>query len=65
MLTCKELEKPNKIRLGNWEVKVLSKDQLMYAATDAFVSWHLYEILKSFPDLPKPQNEEKVEALPS
>ncbi|KAK2644034.1 hypothetical protein Ddye_019229 [Dipteronia dyeriana] len=50
MLVCKELPKPNKIRLGNWEANVLSKDQLQYAATDAFASWHLYQVLKSLPD---------------
>ncbi|KAF8402155.1 hypothetical protein HHK36_013107 [Tetracentron sinense] len=41
MLTCKQLEKPNKIRLGDWEADVLSRKQLQYAATDAFVSWYL------------------------
>ncbi|GAB4844067.1 hypothetical protein Ancab_014031 [Ancistrocladus abbreviatus] len=52
MLTCKQLLKPNKIRLGNWETDVLSKAQLQYAATDAFASWYLYQVLKSFPDKP-------------
>ncbi|KAH9680391.1 Werner Syndrome-like exonuclease [Citrus sinensis] len=50
MLVCKELKKPNRIRLGNWEADVLSKDQLLYAATDAFASWHLYQVLKSLPE---------------
>ncbi|XP_022947132.1 Werner Syndrome-like exonuclease [Cucurbita moschata] len=49
-LISKELPKPSKIRLGNWEVAVLSKEQLHYAATDAFASWYLHEILKGFPD---------------
>ncbi|KAF9663494.1 hypothetical protein SADUNF_Sadunf17G0056300 [Salix dunnii] len=49
-LVCKELQKPNKIRLGNWEVDVLSKEQLQYAATDAFASWQLYQVLKSLPN---------------
>ncbi|KAM0949557.1 putative DNA helicase [Dioscorea sansibarensis] len=49
-LTCKELEKPKKIRLGNWETDFLSKAQLQYAATDAFVSWYLYQVLRSFAD---------------
>ncbi|KAJ8774368.1 hypothetical protein K2173_011617 [Erythroxylum novogranatense] len=44
-LVCKELLKPNKIRLGNWEVDILSKHQLEYAATDAFASWHLYQVI--------------------
>ena len=39
-----QLQKPNKIRLGNWEVDVLSKEQLQYAATDAFASWQLYQV---------------------
>ncbi|KAK0606928.1 hypothetical protein LWI29_006403 [Acer saccharum] len=58
-LICKELQKPNKIRLGNWEVGVLSKDQLQYAATDAFASWHLYQVLKSLPDIVKVAAEER------
>ncbi|KAE8708760.1 Werner Syndrome-like exonuclease [Hibiscus syriacus] len=55
-LICKrvlQLPKPKKIRLGNWELYPLSKEQLQYAATDAFASWHLYQIttvLKSLPD---------------
>jgi hypothetical protein len=39
-----QLQKPNKIRLGNWQVDVLSKEQLQYAATDAFASWQLYQV---------------------
>ncbi|KAL6342667.1 hypothetical protein AAG906_013073 [Vitis piasezkii] len=54
-----QLLKPNKIRLGNWEADVLSKAQLEYAATDAFASWYLYEVLKSFPDTA----ENKIEEL--
>ncbi|CAA3016664.1 Werner Syndrome-like exonuclease isoform X1 [Olea europaea subsp. europaea] len=50
MVICRQLPKPNKIRLGNWEVEVLSKEQLKYAATDAYVSWYLYQVLKSFPE---------------
>ncbi|KFK36276.1 hypothetical protein AALP_AA4G101500 [Arabis alpina] len=49
-LVCKELLKPNRIRLGNWEVRPLSREQLQYAATDAYVSWHLYQVLKDLPD---------------
>ncbi|KAK6161694.1 hypothetical protein DH2020_005075 [Rehmannia glutinosa] len=40
---CCDLPKPNKIRLGNWEVDVLSMEQIKYAATDAYVSWYLYQ----------------------
>ncbi|KAK9901443.1 hypothetical protein M0R45_002127 [Rubus argutus] len=58
-LICKQLLKPNKIRLGNWETKYLSKEQLQYAATDAFASWYLYEVLRSLPDV---ENLEKVTA---
>ncbi|KAL8525271.1 hypothetical protein ACS0TY_014773 [Phlomoides rotata] len=43
MLICKQLPKPSKIRLGNWEVDALSNEQLKYAATDAYVSWYLYQ----------------------
>lgn len=49
-LVCKELLKPNRIRLGNWEFYPLSKQQLQYAATDAYASWHLYKVLKDLPD---------------
>ncbi|XP_019705351.1 3'-5' exonuclease isoform X2 [Elaeis guineensis] len=49
-VTCKQLEKPRKIRLGNWETNVLSTEQLQYAATDAFACWYLYQVLKGFPD---------------
>jgi len=50
MITCKELPKPGNIRMGNWEAYVLSKQQLQYAATDAYISWYLYEVLRSLPD---------------
>ncbi|KAK4768531.1 hypothetical protein SAY87_003672 [Trapa incisa] len=50
-LVSKQLPKPKNIRLGNWEALFLSKEQLEYAAMDAFASWHLYEVLKSLPDL--------------
>ncbi|KAJ4846047.1 hypothetical protein Tsubulata_002564 [Turnera subulata] len=46
----KELSKPNRIRLGNWEVDPLSNDQIKYAATDAFASLHLHQVLRSLPD---------------
>ncbi|XP_021749162.1 Werner Syndrome-like exonuclease isoform X1 [Chenopodium quinoa] len=55
--TCKQLLKPKKIRLGNWEADPLSKAQLRYAATDAFASWYLYEVLETFSDLPENQKE--------
>lgn len=50
MLICKQLPKPEKIRLGNWEADFLLKEQLEYAATDAFVSWYLYQALNCLPD---------------
>lgn len=40
-----QLRKPNKIKLGNWEANFLSKEQLDYAATDAFASWYLYQVI--------------------
>ncbi|KAL6569503.1 hypothetical protein OROMI_014017 [Orobanche minor] len=52
------LPKPKRIRLGNWEVKVLSQEQLKYAATDAYASWYLYQALKSLPDAVVPKSEE-------
>ncbi|XP_009608577.1 3'-5' exonuclease-like isoform X2 [Nicotiana tomentosiformis] len=50
-LLAKQLPKPSKIRLGNWEANELSKEKLYYAATDAFVSWYLYQALKSLPEI--------------
>nr|XP_016438658.1 PREDICTED: Werner Syndrome-like exonuclease isoform X2 [Nicotiana tabacum] len=50
-LLTKQLPKPSKIRLGNWEANELSKEKLHYAATDAFVSWYLYQALKSLPEI--------------
>ncbi|KAL0451996.1 UNVERIFIED_CONTAM: Werner Syndrome-like exonuclease [Sesamum latifolium] len=50
---CCSFPKPKKIRLGNWEVAVLSQEQLNYAATDAYVSWYLYQVLKNLPDPPE------------
>uniref|UniRef100_A0A2N9EHG0 3'-5' exonuclease n=1 Tax=Fagus sylvatica TaxID=28930 RepID=A0A2N9EHG0_FAGSY len=49
-LISKELHKPKEIRLGNWEKFFLSKEQLDYAATDAFASWYLYKVLEGLPD---------------
>ncbi|XP_057959874.1 3'-5' exonuclease isoform X2 [Malania oleifera] len=49
-IICKQLHKPNKIRLGNWEADFLSKEQLQYAATDAYASWYLYQLLQNLPD---------------
>ncbi|CAJ1849207.1 unnamed protein product [Sphenostylis stenocarpa] len=49
-LLSKQLKKPNKIRLGNWETPVLSKEQLQYAATDAFASWCLHQAIKDLPE---------------
>lgn len=48
-IICKELPKPGKVRLGNWEVGVLSQEKLEYAATDAFASWYLYKALENLP----------------
>ncbi|KAJ8616787.1 hypothetical protein MRB53_036159 [Persea americana] len=65
-LTCKQLAKPGKIRMGNWETNVLSKEQLRYAATDAFASWYLYQVLRSFPDAAETQGvDEKVNSAQS
>ncbi|KAI3826619.1 hypothetical protein L1987_00668 [Smallanthus sonchifolius] len=62
-LTCKQVLKPSKIRLGNWEANPLSTEQLKYAATDAFVSWHLFEVLNRLPDPDTCTNEVVEEAV--
>ncbi|VFQ66859.1 unnamed protein product [Cuscuta campestris] len=54
-----ELPKPSNLRLGNWDTPVLSKEHLSYVATDAFVSWHLYQVLKSLPDAPMPKHMDR------
>lgn len=68
VLLNKQLNKFMKIRCGNWEALFLSKEQQLYAATDAFASWHLYQVLKSLPDAQRndiENNEEKLTvALP-
>ncbi|CAI9117570.1 OLC1v1018975C1 [Oldenlandia corymbosa var. corymbosa] len=65
MLICKQLPKPHNIRLGNWEANVLSDEQLKYAATDAFVSWYLFQVLKSLPEAEISQTDkEPVAAAP-
>ncbi|KAG4923054.1 hypothetical protein JHK82_048954 [Glycine max] len=64
-LLSKQLKKPNKIRLGNWEAPVLSKEQLEYAATDAFASWCLYQAIKDLPDAQKVTDRSgQVDAVP-
>ncbi|XP_076897674.1 3'-5' exonuclease-like [Bidens hawaiensis] len=64
-LTCKQVLKPSKIRLGNWERNPLSAEQLNYAATDAFVSWHLFEVLNRLPDSDTHTNEVAETVAPS
>lgn len=49
-LISRQIPKPSRIRLGNWEAAPLSKAQLEYAATDAYASWYLYEVLNRFSD---------------
>ncbi|KAD5803698.1 hypothetical protein E3N88_15058 [Mikania micrantha] len=64
-LICKQqVLKPSKIRLGNWEANPLSAEQQKYAATDAFVSWHLFEVLNRLPERETCTNE-AVEAVAS
>ncbi|KAK4585661.1 hypothetical protein RGQ29_023067 [Quercus rubra] len=66
-LISKELRKPNKIKLGNWETNFLSKEQLDYAATDAFASWYLYQVLEGLPnpEVAVCQGSEKLEGATS
>jgi ribonuclease D len=37
-----DISKPRKIRLGNWDNKVLNLDQITYAAYDALLSRDIY-----------------------
>ncbi|XP_054805681.1 3'-5' exonuclease-like [Prosopis cineraria] len=59
-LLSKQLKKPSKIRLGNWEALPLSVQQLEYAATDAYASWYLYQVISELPDPQLAPAEETV-----
>ncbi|KAK2443198.1 Werner Syndrome exonuclease [Trifolium repens] len=64
-LLSKQLKKPSKIRMGNWETPFLSKEQLEYAATDAFASWFLYQTIKDLPDVQDVTNKgSEVDGVP-
>jgi len=41
-------------KMTNWEARVLTDQQLMYAATDAWIGLHLYQTLRSRPIVEKP-----------
>ncbi|XP_028759733.1 Werner Syndrome-like exonuclease [Neltuma alba] len=62
-LLSKQLKKPSKIRLGNWEALPLSEQQLDYAAIDAYVSWYLYQVIKELPDHQLAAVEGRVEDI--
>ncbi|MCO5593524.1 hypothetical protein L7F22_047538 [Adiantum nelumboides] len=49
-LIGKQVDKNASIRMGDWEVDKLSEAQLQYAATDAFASLYLFQVLLTFPD---------------
>lgn len=38
-----------KAKISNWELRVLSNEQIMYAATDAWIGLKLYETIKNCP----------------
>lgn len=42
------VEKPNHLRCGDWEQRVLMRDQVRYAALDAFASLRIYEARTPF-----------------
>jgi ribonuclease D len=42
-----KISKDNKVRMSKWHISPLSKEQLNYAATDAYASLLLYNELKS------------------
>eukprot|EP00250_Pteridium_aquilinum_P009212 c18518_g1_i1 orf=54-1667(+) len=49
-LLGKQVDKTGGIRMGDWEVEKLSEAQLQYAATDAFASLYLFQVLLTYPD---------------
>ncbi|KAJ1404615.1 Ribonuclease H-like superfamily [Sesbania bispinosa] len=61
----KQLRKPKKIRMGNWESFLLSRGQLQYAATDAYASWYLYQAIKNLPEGQEvPDSSGQVDGVP-
>ncbi|CAM8998027.1 unnamed protein product [Rhodiola kirilowii] len=60
-LMHKQLEKPSAVQLGNWEARYLSKQQLHYAALDAYASWSVHQVLDSLPDAPGYDNAEELD----
>ncbi|XP_003703189.1 WRN RecQ like helicase [Megachile rotundata] len=52
----KELDKNPKVRKSKWHIHPLNKDQKMYAATDAYVSWLLYITIQEKLNLQKTED---------
>ncbi|CAK9799034.1 3'-5' exonuclease [Anthophora plagiata] len=50
-LLKKKLDKNSKVRRSKWHVYPLSKEQKMYAATDAYVSWLLHKNIQEEEDV--------------
>lgn len=50
-----EVAKPGNLRLGLWENRPLSEQKMLYAATDAYVSLRLYQILLALPQINQPE----------
>ena len=36
--------KPKEVSTSNWEVDILTDEQIMYAAKDAYASLHVYKV---------------------
>ena len=53
-LLGRRLAKPNGLRTGCWDARVLSAEQKEYAALDAWASLRVYEALLPLPPLPPP-----------
>ncbi|KAJ3194894.1 hypothetical protein HDU67_004560, partial [Dinochytrium kinnereticum] len=45
-LTGLEIAKPHHIRVGNWSKAPLSRKQIEYAASDAYVTLHVFDLLE-------------------
>ncbi|XP_031845842.1 WRN RecQ like helicase isoform X2 [Nomia melanderi] len=45
-LLKKKIDKNRKVRMSQWHIHPLSKDQKIYAATDAYVSWLLHKVIQ-------------------
>jgi len=42
-----DMPKPKRVRMGNWEARVLTEEQIIYAAYDALISRDIYDAIEA------------------